>query len=129
MEIFDYTPVENGHAASLLLGLFERGYLPSSQIQFFGGGRECPVGGLNLPRMNKRLAVESVVSSLLAFAGKAFGVSESVVDTVDAYKTMGFRSQQSDSQASRERRPVRMKAAAEVLRQIVRSKNETGKST
>ena len=98
MQVFDHSAVDRDHALALTLSRLKRLDDLAGRLHLGLVRSEHGVGGIELPRVDQRLAVEAHLGTLAAFGLEALGVAHVVVHTVENDLAGGPRTQQAQTQ-------------------------------
>ena len=88
--------------------------------------RERRIAGVDLVRMDQRLAVEAEIARLRTLGREAFGIGEVVVDAVEDIDAVLARGEQAGREPRQHRRAARHDARAGLLGEVVGAEHEAG---
>src|SRR4051794_32052651 len=91
MQSLHHPAVELNSTARGIFRPLERCDDVSRLLHFLGRRREDGVAGLDLTRMNQRLAVEAEIAALRAFLGKTIDIAEIAVGPVEDFEAVQAR--------------------------------------
>src|SRR5579863_5583208 len=126
MQPLHHLTVERYRAARGILRKLERGDDLAGLGDLGRGRREDGVAGLDLARMDQRLAVEAEIARLRALLPKAVDVAEIAIGTVENLKAVGAGGENAMRDQGQHRRAARLHFDPRLARNIVRPKHEAG---
>ena len=110
-----------------VLGQFERRNDLARLRDLVRRRREDRVAGVDVARMDQRLAVEAEIAALRAFGGKAVEIADIAVGPVEHFEPVRMRRQHAMRDHRDHRRAARHHPDPRFPRDVVRSEHEAGK--
>src|SRR4029450_9282866 len=111
--------IDRHHAFTLVLRQIERRDDLTRLFDLARRWRKRLIAGLDLARVNERLAVESELEALGTFRGKAIGISDVVVNAVENFDAINARGRHAHREPCQHRGPPWDETRARVLGEIV----------